>query len=616
MMQNADYRLAAVYIQFAFDAERNGWMVIGTATLNDADGGATLAEYTLALDNAYRVAAINTHRDGYRVDITDLRLATSPLDYFGTVINTSTFGAALSPAVAVALPVGATDVTVLGAAATALAVSRTGTDGVIPVVTTKSPFAYGLAASALANGDVLSWERAEVSFNLGDVIVYDRRGNLGPFGTGGVYDPVPYPSTFATTGAVQDTYGWEEIYGTDYPYSWLVAGATKDAPVIQNGLCRVRYDNTGALGFRVDSWNPATSAFIEQGKITTMPTVIGAALSGTFDNTFLSAQVLEYTPERAVIELVTQNSATPSIRSSMLIILQRGWTGPRVEVYSPGQFPAILYSLPTGEANDGAMKIDGGIGSYAGQYLSSAVGSSTSPWVTGTQLGASGIPGENELAIVRQGIGQVSFAVMAPRLVTLSQRSAYTSPTNTLALFGATTLANYVANWNGVNLGFSLAAVQTFEAEAIRNTTNGTQVTDATASGGLSVSTAATTSLPALSGATAFLSGATYRLFVRAKIGTSGATANFSWLLAGTSSTATLTTTSTTWTWIDLGEVTAPSANPALTVNAYRSAGSGLVYLDRGELVMMTEGAGRGARDLGQLALYDQRTQTRKVTRG
>lgn len=167
LMQNSMYRLAGVYMAFAADPERNGWLVIGEAQLSDNDGGVTFGSYKLSLSQAFLVASPRTHRDAYRLDLTDLRAATAWVDTLGQVVNTAADFAAL-PALAITpLPVGAHDLAVQNDPITAGA--RVGADGICPVCVARTA------------GDVVSWERAEGDFNKGDVVAYDRRGNTTVF---------------------------------------------------------------------------------------------------------------------------------------------------------------------------------------------------------------------------------------------------------------------------------------------------------------------------------------------------------------------------------------------------------------------------------------------------
>lgn len=164
LIQNPAYRLAGVYMNFAPDLERNGWLVVGSGELQDDDGGVTFGSYKLILSQAFLVAALRTHREGYRVDLTDRRLTDSPIDYAGEVINTAAWFAGLTALALTALPAGASDADVLGSPVTAGA--RSGVDGTCAV------------CAARSTGDVISWERPEANFNQGDVVVYDRRGSV------------------------------------------------------------------------------------------------------------------------------------------------------------------------------------------------------------------------------------------------------------------------------------------------------------------------------------------------------------------------------------------------------------------------------------------------------
>lgn len=168
LMQNPAYRLAGVYMSFAPDPERNGWLVIGEAELADADGGVTFGSYKLSLSQAFLVASRRTHREGYRVDLTDLRLTTSWVDTLGQAVNTSADFAGLSAFSLTALPVGAYDQTVQNNVAPVPA-TRPGSDGDCRLIVN------------LGVGDVVSWERDEADFNKGDVVAYDRRGNTTVF---------------------------------------------------------------------------------------------------------------------------------------------------------------------------------------------------------------------------------------------------------------------------------------------------------------------------------------------------------------------------------------------------------------------------------------------------
>lgn len=775
IMQNAAYRLAGLYMMFAPDTERNCWLVIGSAELADDDGGVTFGSYKLTLSQAFIVGQRQTHRDGYRLTLTDRRLTTSALDTLGQVINTSAWFAGQTAGALTYLPVGASDLAILeGRVPNG---QRAGMDGVCPVL------------AGRADGDVVSWERTENRLNLGDVIVYDRRGNLGPFGTAGAYDIAPYvvnenyatdpsfaydtlgsaPAGWATTGGPlnagatlavvssphvggsqamqvtttnasasqgaiaavsgltngatytlsmylkgagqltlgvygvtssnimstssraqyavsfvasgttaqinirtqaaaavtftvdsvmvapggtlgsygdgdqpgwiwtgtagnsaseqlldpQASYGWEEVYGPDYP--WLQPSV--DVPVIQNSHCRVRYDPSNTPGFRIDAWTG--TAWAEQGKVYVRRRDASTGGAGPNPlNTLISSAISQdsnagYTQDRAVLEIVMTASADPLSRERIYITLNRGWTGPRFEVYcSPGTDGTttsvgadINYTTATAAANDSAIVVD-----TSGQTVATA-GTGSALFPGGVPIGAGTFTGENWIYLLRQG---QAYAV---ELAVLQATAAKTAFSSTVAYGGSAQNSVQVSivagGYLSVQLGLhTTAADQVNEAEAIRNTGSGTtsQVADATASGGQCVKDTQTAATNAtLSKPSSTLAQAKYRIFARVKVD-SGATGSFKAALGGVIGSV-VTSTATTWTWIDLGDVLATAAGATEAVTGWRSAGgSGSVYIDRVELVKTEDRTAAtcpydGVRDHGQSHLYSSRVQVRRIAR-
>ena len=788
MIQNAPYRLAGIFCRFWFDPERDGWMVIGTGTLSDQDaGGITLGEFLFTIDNAYRVAGINTHREGYRVDLTDMRLATSPIDYFGQVLATTGF-ASLTAIALLPLPTGAYDPTVLDGPVGAT-VTRTGLGGPMLVVVNQSLLVQPIIGAQLTpSGAVVSWERPETSFGLGDVIAYDRRGFLGPFGTGydlfpnlitnpsftagtttgwavtgtllnagailsvvaiagpggslivnacqvattattneGMTTPVTCaastqytvsvyirglaggeqvqlivndagtgstinnavasatlttnwtrlavtgttgsnsatfnvvvrtttatvrtffvdqtqcsanataitycdgdqggglwagtPSQSVTIAEPQLQYGWEEVPGADYPYSWLPHGyppttGILDVPVLTNGLCRVRYDAAVATpGFRVDTWTG--SAWTEQGKVLIQR--IGDQT--TYDTVLLSASVLEYTTDRCVVEAVMQSATDTYSRERVLITLQRGWLGPRFEAYLPPEAAgtyadgAIWWCPATADTNDSAITV-----SPAGTGHNVATAGSGSALFSTTVLGAFGA-GENWLALLRQPTGyQVNIAVLQSALgatVTSGAALAYAANQNAVEVLSSTA-TGYVS----AHIGFAAQqADQIMEAEAMTLGSGTAATADGTSSSGTAATSVRTTD------ANAHVSRAnwpnsdigTYRIFARVRV-SAGTGSVYAKILPSTVG-PTVTTTSTVYTWLDLGELT--TAAVTLEVHAWISVGSAgpTIYVDRIEAVITQDrstGTGwyAGSKDLGQQALYDGRVELRRLLRG
>lgn len=162
LMENTTLKLQALYVVSLPDSDINGWYVFGTGQLQYGDGGPSLADYVLQLQDMYRVGSRRTHRAARRTGLYDRRLSTTARDYLGRYFSTD-FAAVASLGL-VALPVGAADIT--GQQRVPYTpLGRTGQAGSTPMVT------------GMQHGEVLSYEQAEASMGLqDDVVVYDRRG--------------------------------------------------------------------------------------------------------------------------------------------------------------------------------------------------------------------------------------------------------------------------------------------------------------------------------------------------------------------------------------------------------------------------------------------------------
>jgi hypothetical protein len=372
--------------------------------------------------------------------------------------------------------------------------------------------------------------------------------------------------------------------------------------VLDNGRCRVRYDSAHTPGFAIDVWTGA--AWVEQGKVIIFR--LGDLNVG--DDTFVSAFLAEWTPERAVVKVVLRYSADTRSREQIFITLQRGWSGPRIEVYpaaaSFGACGASIRFYPAVAASDdSAVKIDA---SNLGAVVGAAAGS-----FPNVNVGASSFTGENEVALLRQG---QPYSVMLAAI----QSGARCAVWNDSAAYGVIRnfiqIAASLAGYTSVHFGFTpQVSDQIIEAESFRSLTGTAfQVTDSLAWGGLAVGDGqtATPANNTCTKASSNLPQAKYRAFLRVRAD-AGATGSFTVLLG--TATANGTSAATAWTWIDLGDILAPSANPSISVRAWRSAGSsGSAYVDRVALVKVEDRtqatpAYDGARDLGQSALLDLR---------
>lgn len=286
-----------LYVQYSDDPEQNGWYVPDTGQLTDLTSPVGLATGLWQIQNPwYRAGARRTHREAREVWMKDLRTGLYARDYLGWILTTDFSGL---PALQLSvLPNGASSVGMLGGqSAVALPPLPTGRDG------GACSLVEGLSDMA-----VVSYERAESALNLSDVIVYDRRGQITAPSTG--------PDT-----------SWEEAYGSDYPWNWLTAGQSQDTPVLDNGLVRVRWDGANTPGFRVDVWSG--SAYVEQGKML----VYRVGDSPGWDDTWVSASLAEWTPERAVVAVVLSSSVDGYSRERVFVTVQRGEMGVTFECY-------------------------------------------------------------------------------------------------------------------------------------------------------------------------------------------------------------------------------------------------------------------------------------------
>jgi hypothetical protein len=292
LMENARARLQGLWFEFAIDTVLNGWLLVGGADLSYTEQGTTFADYLLELTDCYRVGDRTTHRPARRVEVYDRRLATTPRDTLGRLYSTD-----FANEVAMAshyLPPGATDV--LGALEIPLAPETfNALGGTLSVLSDRSP------------GEVLSFAQQAAYEGQAEVAVYDRQGLADPaFTLIGDLDP-------------EANYGWERVYGSNQP---LTAG---DIPVIANGVCRVRWV-PDAYAFALDYYDwPSSPSYVEIGRVTVWT-------GNSQYAEILAVTVDEWTPERAVVKVRLQLNA--SLRCTIYLTLQRGWPGPRIEVYS------------------------------------------------------------------------------------------------------------------------------------------------------------------------------------------------------------------------------------------------------------------------------------------
>lgn len=606
LLNNTPMKLQGyLYVMYSDDIDQNGWYVPDQGQFQDGDGSSGLATGWWVLDNVnwMPIGHIRTHREGRDIWMKDLRTGLYPRDTLRFIYST--------------------DFSSL--TALQLSVFPNGATSLMNTVTTQRPLTINLPTCRdtgvclqvqnLSDLSTLSYDRLETAMNLSDVIAYDRQGANDAPSTG------PGPT-------------WIEAYGADFAWNW--AGATptlSDAPVLDNGLIRIRYDSTNIDGFRVDVWTGA--AYVEQGKITFLRQGAGS----NYCDTFISAGLFTdqgYTPDRAVLEVVLAASADVSSRERIFITLQRGEMGFMVEVYpSPKAGAAgnadcsIVWTPVTGDANQSVIKLDNQstpptIGS--GKAVSSA-GTASTQIPTAANVGsATFATSENYVSILRCS----AVATIQPYQVTMVVLQAAV----TLATFNADTSAygsgsGAFAVTSTSQLGYEQTQIffsttttqQILEAESITLGTNTTNTTDANASNGHAATATRTTDANAHVSQATFLTAqqGTYRVVVRAKV--SANTGSIYVKAVGSAVTnTTVTTTSTSYIELDLGEYNATGSSGTMEIHAWMSGGAGTISIDRIESYLVkdqtrTSAIFSGSRDLGQAALYDSRQTGAVVSR-
>lgn len=585
LVNNTPFKLQGFYLGWDADPENSGWYMPDQGQLVDLDGSVGLATGIFKVENFVWILAgrPRTHRRAVWAYLKDLRTGLQPRDYRRVIYSTDFAG--LEALALTYLPPGVADLI------------TTGSQNAVTIAQLPEGEDHGSAyvTNGLLDLARVSYEQPESQRNLGQVVAFDRRGEQ----TGPTAGP----------GA-----NWEEVYGPDYPYSWMPPNAAAiDAPVLDNGRCRVRYDAEHTPGFIVESW--VAGKWEEQGKLTFV------RLSG-FEllNQMMSATLVEYTETRAVLQAVMRNTTDAYSREEVFITLQQGWAGPRVELYTARNAAgekvnaSICFTLAAADADASIIKIDTG---STGRIEATAKGTGHTGFFATADLGDLTFDGENWVCIGRWGKAQaVNIAVLqkAAVAVTSVQTAAYGVNRNTYESQG---LLGEFAGYATMQLGFSpQAAQQGLEAEAMTLGTGTAETADAEGSNGKTTTATRTTDANPHITQVKWPNSAegTYRVFVKAK--TSVATSKLKLYAKTTASTgATKETAATALGWVDLGDITATGGT--LEIHAWLSA-AGTLSVDRVEAFLVQDrftNRYQGARDLGQATLYDSRAIPTIVSR-
>ncbi|MGE4428991.1 MAG: hypothetical protein AB7G37_21260, partial [Solirubrobacteraceae bacterium] len=364
LLNNLPARGQGLYVAWTEDPEVDGWYVPGAASIDLADTGALASGFwrfgglTLEL-----VGRPRTHRRGVLVYRRDRRQATVARDTLRRVYSTNF--AAMTPTALTWLPSAATDPTLTTTASVAVSSARPTADGGSVQAIVGAP-----------DGAVATFEQSAAHRTLADVVLLDRRGVTAA--------PTSGPNA-----------AWEELYGPDWPLY------PDDVPVLENGIARVRWLNTNTPGFALDRWTG--TAWLEVGKV--LVERIGDTTG--FVDTLVRADVYEWAPDRAVVRVVLRRAADAYSREEVFLTLQRGWTGPRVEVY-----PGPRSSGAAAGAGVYVFRAAAPSGTEtANKYDASLVTVSAVTFTPGA-VGAATFSGENWLVMRRSGVPAVALAVL------------------------------------------------------------------------------------------------------------------------------------------------------------------------------------------------------------
>jgi hypothetical protein len=405
------------------------------------------------------------------------------------------------------------------------------------------------------------------------------------------------------------------VYGPDWPWYWPNSEtASPDTPVLENGYCRVRYDATNSPGWRIDAWTGA--AWTEQCKVCVGRITGGGAYD--LETTLMSAVLEEYTPERAVMKVVMLTTADSASREVIFITLQRGWTGPRFEVY-PAPASAgvqagawLLLQTPATDSDDSAFAIAAG----GATNVSTALGAGHTGLFSAVQI--VGTMSDNGCAFLRSAAAGSGGLALAYQLSFATvQAASYAEVSNVANAYGVSRNAFYIISAASAGYVSGQLAMLPVDAHQIMEAENMTLGTGTSSSADATASQALAASATRTSDANTHCSQAgwpdsdvgVYRMFARVRVtaGTGSIYAKTDSGSGGSGTTgATKTTTSTSYVWLDLGDLV--GAAGVLEIHAWTS--SGTIYVDRIEAYQRQDRTATnptfgGTQDVGQSALYE-----------
>jgi hypothetical protein len=311
---------AGLPFAWEIDPDLNCWLMVGGGDVTDPDGvGITFGEWKLELTDCYIAGRPGTHRIGRRADIRDRR--TGVQDRAFDRIFTTDFAASALATYPSSIPGDVEDM--YGVVAQGIPANVAGPSAGTPVRTLYRNV-------TLIDGDVVTFE-PDRNLPSPQHVVLEDPGQLRLWDIGGKVTDTPVPLIPGGSGDTGQTkagdltpdtvYGWERVLGDNLRANRALA--------VDNGVCRLRWAGSSSnRGLWIEAWD-AVAGYVP------------IATVAPEDAVWMTP--IEVTPERVVIEYGQQ---ARRIRA----ILQRGWTGPRLEQVRPGNNAEFTMHLFTGAA--------------------------------------------------------------------------------------------------------------------------------------------------------------------------------------------------------------------------------------------------------------------------
>lgn len=418
-------------------------------------------------------------------------------------------------------------------------------------------------------------------------------------------------ATFTSTDPQADL-GWEEVYGPDQP---LTLG---DLPVLDNGLCRVRWVRGATYLFALDAWIAGTG-YVEQGRVH----LNGYAAGPVTANILHSVNVEEWTPDRAVLRVVMADTA--GVRLEVYITLERGWTAPRFEVYTshptnPTTFAEIVFSVVDPSTTEKIALWQGQGATPGSNFRHSAA----DVWTDRALLATFGAV--QPWVALQSSVANRTLVVAIPGRAADSVASANGSTAYNANRRGMM-IAGGVSGYTSVRFAFGQGGFNV-EAEAWPAGL-GTTVADGAAAGGNARNSALTAegSSPSTIPTANWTQGAgRFGVWARVRAVNAGTVSIRAVPGSSGTGTTTVTTTSTTYVWLYLGELDYdPATNGSFQIRVWSTGASAnldtfvVIPLERRVTTLASAGqstaAHDGARDAAQAALYDVRRRPQLLER-